>query len=49
MKAFARFTVVDLNSEEADLEETFLAYYGTHCGNGRHGERQPGEGADHGA
>jgi ABC-2 type transport system ATP-binding protein len=33
VKALGRYTVTDLNSREADLEETFLALYG-------HGERQ---------
>lgn len=48
MKAIARFTFVDLNSEEADLEETFLAHYGdSRHGYGRAG--QHGAGADHGA
>ena len=28
VKALSRYHVVDLNSREADLEETFLALYG---------------------
>ena len=28
IKALGRYHVVDLNSHEADLEETFLALYG---------------------